>query len=205
VFADQGAAIVAPQGFNDYLNMPIAQERLEERRVSLAPWVNEHTRLVAPDQSIATQTDFTLGGLDFTLSYLGAAHSEGDLTLLVKNDKVLYSGDVIFEGRVPFVGNADTKHWLTVLTGLQTTGLNVLVPGHGPANTEPTQSITLTRDYLAFLREHMGNAAEDFMPFSEAYEAVDWTPFANLPAFEEANRRNAYQVFLSIEAEMLGK
>ena len=40
--------------------------------------------------------------------------------------------------------------------------------------------------------------------FDEAYEEIDWSDFEQLPAFEEANRRNAYQVYLSLEAEMLG-
>jgi hypothetical protein len=43
------------------------------------------------------------------------------------------------------------------------------------------------------------------VPFDEAYQAVDWSGFADLPAFAEANRRNAYQVYLSMEAESLSE
>jgi hypothetical protein len=32
---------------------------------------------------------------------------------------------------------------------------------------------------------------------------VDWSEFESVPAFDLANRRNAYQVYLSMEAEML--
>jgi hypothetical protein len=32
---------------------------------------------------------------------------------------------------------------------------------------------------------------------------MTWGPFEGLPAFEAANRRNAYQVYLSMEAESL--
>ena len=51
----------------------------------------------------------------------------------------------------------------------------------------------------------MGDAVSDFIPFSEAYDATDWSEFEDLPAFTEANRRNAYQVYLSMEAEELGE
>jgi hypothetical protein len=51
----------------------------------------------------------------------------------------------------------------------------------------------------------MGAAVEEFVPFDEAYANVDWSAFEMMPAFEEANRRNAYQVYLSIEAETLGQ
>jgi len=49
-------------------------------------------------------TTFTLGGVDIDVDYLGKAHSDGDLSVLVKPDNVLISGDIIFAGRVPFAG-----------------------------------------------------------------------------------------------------
>jgi hypothetical protein len=51
----------------------------------------------------------------------------------------------------------------------------------------------------------MGDAVGDFVPFGEAYAATDWSGFETLPAFAEANRRNAYQVYLSMEAESLAR
>lgn len=203
VFADLEAQILAPAGAAHYLNAPGAKARLEERRMSLFPWVDEDTRLVWPDRYIKTPERFRLGDVEFNLTPLGAAHSDGDLTLYVKPDRVLLSGDVIFEGRVPFVGDANTRNWLAVLDQLANAKPAALVPGHGPLARDPVQAITATRDYLAFLREQMGRAVQDFMPFDEAYEAVDWSRFEQLPAFEGANRRNAYQVYLSMEAELL--
>ncbi|MGB5775012.1 MAG: MBL fold metallo-hydrolase, partial [Sedimenticolaceae bacterium] len=60
-----------------------------------------------------------------------------------------------------------------------------------------------TRAYLAYLRDIMGAAVEELQDFDSAYAAADWAPFESLPAFEAANRRNAYQVYLSMEAESL--
>ncbi len=110
---------------------------------------------------------------------------------------------IIFEGRIPYVGSADSKHWLETLTKLETDGLNVLIPGHGPASTHPQNTIKLTRKYLAYLRDKMGAAVEEFTPFDEVYSATNWSEFATLPAFKEGNRKNAYQVYLSMEAEFL--
>jgi glyoxylase-like metal-dependent hydrolase (beta-lactamase superfamily II) len=205
VFADLEAQILAPAGAADYLNAPEAEARLAERRTSLFPWVDEHTRLVWPDRYIRAPESFRLGDVEFVITTLGAAHSDGDLTLYVKPDRVLLSGDVIFEGRVPFVGDANTANWLAVLEQMASSQPAALIPGHGPLARDPLQAITGTRDYLAFLRAQMGHAVEDFTPFDEAYDAVDWSRFAHLPAFEEANRRNAYQVYLSLEAELLAR
>jgi glyoxylase-like metal-dependent hydrolase (beta-lactamase superfamily II) len=203
VFEELGAEIIAPYGAQKYLQSEAAAERLEERQFSLEPWVNEDTRLVLPDTTIEKSDTFTMGGITFTINFMGKAHSDGDLTLLVEPDKVLFSGDIIFEGRIPFVGNADSKKWLETLTRLETEGLNALVPGHGPASHDPKETISLTRRYLAHLREVLGAGIDELMPFDEVYAEADWSEFEDLPAFEEGNRINAYQVYLSMEAELL--
>lgn len=203
VFEALGAKISAPEGAYTYLNSPVAKERLTERQFSLEPWVNESTHLVLPDEIISKSNTFKMGDVTFTINYQGKAHSDGDLAMLVEPDRVLFSGDIIFEGRIPFVGNADTKNWLRVMEKLETTGLIALVPGHGPASTKPDKTIALTRKYLAYLRDKMGAAAEEFKPFDQAYAETDWSEFKDLPAFDAANRINAYQVFLSMEAEFL--
>ena len=203
VFKELGAEIVAPYGSLDYINSPLANERLEERRFSLEPWVNEQTQIVYPDQLLKADTKFALGGHNFTLNVLGVAHSDGDLTMYVEPDGVLFSGDIIFEGRIPFLGDANTRTWLETLQRMETSQVTALIPGHGPVAKNPNQAITATRTYLAFMREKMGNAAQDFVAFADAYANTDWSTFKDLPAFEEANRRNAFQVYLSMEAEML--
>ncbi len=202
VFEELGAEIIGPYGAQRYINSPGAKDRLEERQFSLEPWVNEDTRLVLPDTTISKSTAFTMGGVTFTINFMGKAHSDGDLTLLVEPDKILFSGDMIFEGRLPFVGSADSKKWLETLTKLETQGLKVLVPGHGSASTDPKKTIALTRRYLAYLREVMGAGIDDLAPFDEVYGAADWSEFEHLPAFAETNRVNAFQVYISMEAEV---
>ena len=203
VFEDLDAEILAPAGAEKYLASENARERLEERRFTLDPWVNDDTRLVYPDRYLGEGMQFRLGDVDFIVSGVGNAHSDGDLTLYVSPDRVLLSGDIIFEGRIPFVGDANTRHWAQVLERMETEQLVALIPGHGSVAENPNNAISLTRRYLSFLRDRMAQAVEEFVPFDEAYTATDWSDFEQLPAFEEANRRNAYQVYLSMEAELL--
>jgi glyoxylase-like metal-dependent hydrolase (beta-lactamase superfamily II) len=201
VFEDMGAEIIAAAGAELYIDSGAAATRLDERRTSLWPFVNEHTRVVRPTTYVDEEMRFSLGGVDFLLTSLGAAHSDADLTMVVEPDRVLYSGDIIFEGRVPFAASANSKAWLETLERLETDSLAALVPGHGPTASRPNEAINLTRRYLAYLRETMGAAVDNLQSFEEAYAAADWSEFSQLPTFEQTNRRNAYQVFLAIEAE----
>jgi glyoxylase-like metal-dependent hydrolase (beta-lactamase superfamily II) len=204
VFKGMGAEIYAPDGVNDYLNSQAAADRLEERRFSLEPWVNENTRLVAPDVTISRSMSIQEDGVKLTINYLGKAHSDADLTVFVEPDNVFVTGDVIFEGRIPFVGDSDSKAWLKTLDSMAgKKGINALIPGHGGLASNPQKAITLTRDYLAYLRENLGPGVEQLMSFDEVYDSIDWGPFEQLPAFALGNRINAYQVFLSLEKELL--
>ena len=203
VYKAMGAKIIAPAGFRDYLESTAAQDRLEERRVSLYPWVDDDTRLIWPDQVVTEDETLRVGELTLQITYLGAAHSDGDLSLLVQPDRVLISGDIIFEGRVPFTGGADTRHWLEVLERLDKTGVKALIPGHGPAASDPAGAVRMTLDYLRYTREQMAAAVEEMTPFDEAYANADWSAFSSLPAFEATHRRNAYGIYLSLEQEMM--
>lgn len=200
-FQEQGAEIVAPAGAEKYLESSVAEERLEERRFSLEPWVNEETRLVWPDVYVEGREVLQLGETTFELSVIGDAHSDADMTVYVQSESVLYSGDVIFEGRVPFLGSSNTRLWLETLKRMDSSALQALVPGHGPHQAAPVEAVGMTYRYLAFLREKMGEAVDELQPFDEAYAEVDWSEFEALPAFEAANRRNAYQVYLSMQGE----
>lgn len=203
VFKELGAEILAPIGAYEYIDSAIGRDRLEERRTSLFPWVNDETYIVKPDRVLEQSENFSLGGIDFLINIIGPAHSDGDMTLYVESDRVLFSGDIIFEGRVPFLGSAHTKFWLETLEKMEMQSLQGLVPGHGVAAKNPAKTVSLTRRYLAFIRKEMAEAVNELEAFDEAYSQTDWSEFSNLPAFKEANRKNAYQVYLSLETEAL--
>lgn len=190
------------------LGSPFTQERLEQRRRDLAPDVGPDTRLVGADRWLdfagGSELRFEQGGLRFRVIDVSGAHSPEDIMLWVENDRVLLAGDLYFSGRIPFVGNADSRAWLAAMDVIAPLGPALVIPGHGKSSSDPKPDIALTREYLAFLRERMGAAVKDLVPFDEAYAAVDWSRYAKVPAFEAANRINAYGTYLRMEQEALG-
>lgn len=203
IFKALGAEIWAHKLGQAYLSSEEAPLRLAQRREELFPWVDENTQLLPADKWLKGDTDFEMGGLHFQLRYIGPAHSPEDIAMFVKEDNVLYSGDVIFKGRVPYVGNADSQAWLAALDKLITIKPKFLIPGHGAASSTPVKDMTLTREYLTYLRQTMGKAVADFEPFEEAYAQTNWKKYEKLPAFEAANRANAYNTYLLMEKESL--
>ena len=199
VFKDQGATIIAHQAGRLYLNSETAALRLQASREELSPAVDAQTRLVPADRWIDGRSTLQLGGLDFVLQPAGPAHTPEDLVVWVPQLRLLFAGDLVFRGRVPFVGQADSGRWITALDTLLAFDAGIIVPGHGPASSSARADLELTRDYLVYLRKTMGEAARNMDPFEEAYARTDWSRFDKLPLFHAANRINAYNTYLLME------
>jgi glyoxylase-like metal-dependent hydrolase (beta-lactamase superfamily II) len=205
VFKAAGAEIWAHRLAEGATRTEEAALRLAQRKEALFPWVDDDTQLLEADRFLEGDTEFELGGLHFALRHVGPAHSAEDMAMLVREDRVLYAGDLVFRGRVPFVGDADSRAWIASLDKLLVLNPKVLVPGHGAPSRIPRTDLVFTRDYLSYLRSQMGQAARNLIPFDEAYAKTDWSKYRSMPAFEEANRVNAYNQYLRLEQESVAE
>lgn len=201
VFKAAGAQIVAHRAGRAYLHTDTAQRRLQDSRETLAPWVDAKTVLVPADRWLDGDTVIALGGERLHIHHAGPAHTPEDLVVHAERARVLFAGDLVFRGRIPFVGQADSRGWIDALGRLIALQPALIVPGHGPVSADPVPDLELTRNYLAYLRQSMGEAAAQLEPFEEAYARADWRPYEALPLFRAANRINAYNTYLLMEQQ----
>lgn len=178
--------------------------RRQERVSSLGPWLGSGFRVPQPDRWLTGEEKITLDGVTLSLRHEGPAHSPDDLIIVVEPDGVAFTGDLFYAGRVPYVGEeSNTRRWLRALDELERLPVRQLIPGHGPISAEPAKDIDATRRYLMALRSEMGRAVADLEDFEVAYSSSDFSEFDKEPAFDVANRINAYNVYLEMERESL--
>lgn len=199
VLRGAGAKVLAHRDGRTYLSSDTAALRLKASREELFPWIDENTRLVEADEWIGDERRLVLGGTEIVVRPVGPAHTAEDLVVWLPAQRTLFAGDLVFRGRIPFVGQADSRGWLASLDRLLADGATTIVPGHGPVSATAREDLQLTRDYLAHLRRTMGEAAATLEPFDEAYARTDWSRFERLPLFKAANRINAYNTYLLME------
>lgn len=196
-----GANVIAHAAAREYLNSDAARRRLDASRDELRPWIDAATRLVPADRWIDGDADLTIGGTEIRIRHVGPAHTPEDVVVFVPRAGALFTGDLVFRGRIPYVGQADSGKWIASLERVLALNARVMLPGHGPASLAPRQDIELTRDYLHFLREAMREAALNLEPFDAAYARTDWSRFEGLPLFRAANRMNAYNTYLLLQGQ----
>jgi glyoxylase-like metal-dependent hydrolase (beta-lactamase superfamily II) len=142
-----------------------------------------------------------LGDRRLTLLYSGPAHSSSDIMMMVEPDGVLFAGDIVQNGRIPFMNSDDvsTVQWLKALDEVEKLEPKFIIPDHGRTSTEARQAIAFTRDYINYLRNTMTAAVQSWTDFEVAYVKADWSKYRDMPAFASNNRGNAYRIYLELE------
>ncbi|MDH3629641.1 MAG: dienelactone hydrolase family protein [Gammaproteobacteria bacterium] len=184
-----------------------AQHEIEEQSFALLETMQarvkekaEGTKVVLPDETFEDKKIIQLGDERIELLNLGPAHSPGDIIVWLPGKQVVISGDMAFHQRMlPLFEHTDSGAWIETWDKFEALGAEVVIPGHG----DPTDMATVrkyTRDYLVFLREKVGELIENGGTLQEAYQ-IDQSAYMHLPTAEFLAKRNAGQVFQSMEFE----
>jgi cyclase len=83
-----------------------------------------------PDQVFKGQFEGELGGLKYEIIHLGG-HTPDLSVAWLPEKKVLFASDLIFQGRYPYIFDADIPAWIAALSRLLEFDAEVIIPGHG--------------------------------------------------------------------------
>lgn len=158
------------------------------------------TDAVYADETFTGKKVISLGGVRFELLQVGPAHTPGDSIVYLPQAQIVFSGDVVFVGRMLGVlPHSNSRHWIKAFETMDALHPKVVVPGHGPA-TDLAHARKDTYDYLVFLR----NAVAAFMKAGGDISQVgtlDQSRFAYLKDYNLIKGRNAQQVYQAMEWE----
>lgn len=152
--------------------------------------------------NVAFETDHVLdlGGRRIEIRHVGAAHTPGDSFVWLPDAQVVFTGDIIYVGRILGVMEfSDSATWLEAFGAIEMLEPVHLVPGHGPATTL-AQAQADTRDYLQNLRDRMREHIDVGGDIIGSVD-VDQSAFAYLDQFDALAGRNAQAVFQQMEWE----
>ena len=198
-FKERGARIIASAAA-----VADHRERTQDQFFMLSNLVGEAgmagTEAVYADEVFDDDLQLEIGGVRFELDVVGPAHTPGDSLVWLPQDKVLFTGDVVYVGRMLGVlGFSHSGNWVEAFETAEALGPEFLVPGHGPA-TDVATARQDTYNYLVFLRDAVTAFMDDGGDIMDI-GSIDQSPFEYLVSYSALKGRNAQQVFQEMEWE----
>jgi len=89
-------------------------------------------RVVVPTMVFDRELTLWLGPRRIELRDRGRANSPHDVTIYLPEERVLFTGDILVQSPLPYVGASWPVPWIEVLRELEAVPIAGLVPGHGP-------------------------------------------------------------------------
>jgi cyclase len=135
------------------------------------------------------------------LLFMGPAHTTNDVVAWLPDERILFAGDIVFNGGTPFVVMGSVAGSLAALERLRALDPAVIVPGHG-AICGP-DAIDTQAGYLRFVTETAGAGFEAGVTPLDLARQTDLGEFATL-LDPERIVGNLYRAYSELAGEPLG-
>jgi cyclase len=132
------------------------------------------------DVPLATHTfdrelELQVGDKSVILRDLGPAHTHSDTICWVPSDRVVFTGDLLFNEGHPIMWEGPIENWIAACQHIIDLDPEVVVPGHGPITD--TTAVANIRDYFSYVRDETRKRFEAGMAWKETARDINMTEY----------------------------
>jgi len=195
---EQGAQVIAHKDAADVISS--TGEATYQRMLNRNRDKAMGTAVSAPDRVFDDKLILLLGETEVQLLYLGPAHSPGDISVWLPEQRIVIAGDMAFHERLlPVFEYTDTYAWIETWDSFAALDPLIVVPGHGhPTTLDVVGKWTI--GYLEHMRNEIGNLLDEGGSLIEAYK-IDQSAYSHLDTFDELAGLNADRIYRAMEFE----
>ena len=103
-----------------------------------------------PTTTFEGEYETHVGDKRVVLKQVGPCHTAGDILVHVPDDKLIFTGDILFVGGHPIMWTGPAANWIAACEHILELPVEVVVPGHGPITDK--RGVHAMRDYLVYVR-----------------------------------------------------
>lgn len=148
-----------------------------------------------PTTLIDDRLSLDLDGIEAHLIYAGPAHTGGDVIVHLPEQRVVFTGDILFRLCTPIGWEGTFENWAKALDLVVALGPDIIVPGHGPiCGVEGPKEM---KAYLEYVRSEARRFFDEGLSALDASRRIDLGPYAGWtePARIIFNVERAYREF----------
>ena len=131
-FVKLGAKIVAHANCGDEMRQKATGALTNAGDYGLTPEDMAGTEIAYPEINFTDRLRLELGDVEVELIYIAPSHSKGSIMVSLPQEKVVFSGDILFTDFHPYMGDGDIAGWQQNLDFLADIEADKIIPGHGP-------------------------------------------------------------------------
>jgi cyclase len=117
----------SPEALQSYLS---DLERTDPKKADDFRKTVKDLRITLPDKFFDEHYDGNMGGVNYEVIHMGG-HTPDLSVVWLPDRRVLFASDLIFQGRYPYIFDADVPAWISRLNQLMEFDASSIVPGHG--------------------------------------------------------------------------
>jgi glyoxylase-like metal-dependent hydrolase (beta-lactamase superfamily II) len=193
--------IIAHVYTKDYLTTRGA-EHLKVYRERMGEKAAQGAKVTLPTITFPDMYNIPLGKEHVLLFYQGRGHTRGDIVAYLPKAHVLFTGDLVYAGRLPWLGDGYAKEWQETLDRLAVLDVTTIIPGHGKWGGRPV--LTTFREYLTDLYSAVFVTWMIKRPIEAAKKEVQLPKYQDWLKYQEWLPANVEKVYQELVAESEG-
>jgi cyclase len=131
----------------------------------------DEVKVTLPNIVYEKGMEIWLGGYRLQLLYHGKGHTNGDTIIYIDQLRTVITGDLVFNKKIPYMGDAYIDEWIESLKYIQLLKNETVIPGHGAVGGRPT--IIAMKHYLLDLKELVLEQLNENKSLEETQKAVE--------------------------------
>ena len=104
-----------------------------------------------PTRTFEGSLELQVGDKSVRLKQVGPAHTAGDVLAYVPDDRLMFTGDILFIEGHPILWAGPVQNWIDACDYMLCLDLETIVPGHGPITDK--RGVRAMRGYLVYVRD----------------------------------------------------
>jgi cyclase len=122
--------------------------------------------LTPPTETYDRETSIKVGDKEVRLYNVGPAHTAGDTLVHSVQDRVVFTGDLLFLGVHPAIWDGSLEGWIAACDKMLSLDIDTVVSGHGPVTDK--RGVKTFRNYLVMIREEVRKRFDAGLSVEEA-------------------------------------
>jgi len=195
-YAKEGIKIIGSDAFE-------REEKVDMTRMQrrISPEAYQGTTQIFPTIFVKDRKVLNIDGTEVILIRVNQkAHTKSDLYVYIPSQRIVFSGDLVFNERLPSIRDGNLDGWLQALDEIKKLDVDYIVGGHGEIVS--LDAVNMTYSYIKELRDSVAKLLEEGEDIGDVVNSVRMKKYKEIPFYDAIHRENVETTYRVLEWEI---